>query len=103
MFFIFCFISVATIEEFSKWIFVYIIAWKNREFNHVYDACTYPYSILVPGYSYHTFDNGFLTNSSGCGNDLNSTKKMIRKLIIDTLMYFKNCWKGYIKNEFKNT
>ena len=62
-------------------------------FNHVYDACTYPYSILVPGYSYHTFDNGFLTNSSGCGNDLNSTKKMIRKLIIDTLMYFKKEFK----------
>ena len=29
------------IEEFSKWIFVYIIAWKHREFNHVYDAIVY--------------------------------------------------------------
>ena len=35
------FIGIALIEEFSKWIFVYIIAWKNREFNHVYDAIVY--------------------------------------------------------------
>ena len=62
-------------------------------FNHVYDVCKYPYSILVPGYSYHTQDNGYLTNSSGCGNDLNSTKLMIRKLIIDCLVYFKNEFK----------
>ena len=62
-------------------------------FNHVYDVCTYPYSVLVPGYSYHTQDNGFLTNSSGCGNDLNSTKIMIRNLIIDCLLYFKNEFK----------
>lgn len=62
-------------------------------FNHVYDVCTYPYSILVPGYAYHTQDNGFLTNSSGCGNDLNSTKIMIRKLIVDSLLYFKKEFK----------
>ena len=62
-------------------------------FNHVYDVCKYPYSILVPGYAYHTQDNGFLTNSSGCGNDLNSTKLMIRRLIIDCLLYFKNEFK----------
>lgn len=62
-------------------------------FNHVYDVRTYPYSILVPGYAYHTQDNGFLTNSSGCGNDLNSTKLMVRKLILDSLLYFKNEFK----------
>lgn len=66
-------------------------------FNHVYDANTFPFSILVPGYAYHTQDNGFLTNSSGCGNDLNTTKLMVRKLIIDCLLYFKKEFKvdGY--------
>ena len=62
-------------------------------FNHVYDAATYPYSILVPGYLYYTEDNGFLTNASGCGNDLNTTKTMIRKLVIDCLMYLKKEFK----------
>ena len=62
-------------------------------FNHVYDVNTYPYSILVPGYAYHTQDNGFLTNSSGCGNDLNTTKLMVRRLILDCLMYFKKEFK----------
>lgn len=62
-------------------------------FNHVYNAAIFPYSILIPGYVFHTQDNGFLTNSSGCGNDLNTTKSMIRKMIIDCLMYFKNEFK----------
>ena len=38
---IYVFVGVALIEEFSKWIFTYIIAWKNKEFNHVYDAIVY--------------------------------------------------------------
>lgn len=38
---IYVFVGIALIEEFSKWIFTYIIAWKNKEFNHVYDAIVY--------------------------------------------------------------
>lgn len=57
-------------------------------FNHVYDVKTYPFSILVPGYAYHTDSKGFLTNASGCGNDVNTKKFMVRKLVIDTLLYF---------------
>ena len=38
---IYVFIGIALIEEFSKWMFTYIIAWKNKEFNHVYDAIVY--------------------------------------------------------------
>ena len=62
-------------------------------YNHVFDANTFPYSILVPGYCYHTLDNGFLTNSSGCGNDLNSTKLMVQRLILDSLVYLKKEFK----------
>ncbi len=35
------FIGVALIEEFSKWIFVYLFGYHNREFNHAYDAIVY--------------------------------------------------------------
>ena len=38
---IYVFVGIALIEEFSKWIFIYLIAWKNRAFNHVYDAIVY--------------------------------------------------------------
>lgn len=35
------FIGVALIEEFSKWIFVYLFCWKSKEFNYMYDAIVY--------------------------------------------------------------
>lgn len=35
------FIGVALIEEFSKWIFVYLFCWKSKEFNYLYDAIVY--------------------------------------------------------------
>ena len=43
-------------------------------FNHVYDVKTFSMGILVPGYIYLTDEQGFLTSSSGCGNDLNTGK-----------------------------
>lgn len=38
---IYVFFGIAIIEEFSKWILLYGIAWKNKAFNHVYDAIVY--------------------------------------------------------------
>ena len=35
------FFKVALVEEFSKWIFLKIITWKNKEFNYIYDAIVY--------------------------------------------------------------
>lgn len=35
------FIGVALIEEFSKWIVVYIISYKNKEFDEFYDMIVY--------------------------------------------------------------
>lgn len=58
-------------------------------FNHVYDSTTFPFSILVPGYFYHIKKDGFMSNSSGCGNDVNTTKLMVRRYIIDVLTYYK--------------
>lgn len=35
------FFKVALVEEFSKWIFLKKITWKNKEFNYIYDAIVY--------------------------------------------------------------
>lgn len=35
------FIKVALVEEFSKWILLKKITWKNKEFNYIYDAIVY--------------------------------------------------------------
>lgn len=39
------FIGVALVEEFCKWFFVYFITYKNKAFNHAYDAIVY--AVLV--------------------------------------------------------
>lgn len=35
------FIKIALIEELCKWIFIYIITWKNKEFDYKFDAIVY--------------------------------------------------------------
>lgn len=39
--FIYVFIGIALVEEFSKWILVKATAWENKEFNYLYDAIVY--------------------------------------------------------------
>lgn len=56
-------------------------------YNHVYSRRDFPYSILLPGYSFRYDEKGFITNISGCGNDLASKRIMIKKLIIDSIMH----------------
>lgn len=62
-------------------------------FNHVFDAVNYPFEKLVPGYAYHVDREGIYTNVSGCKNDLATHRKMIRKLIIDSVLYWVNFYK----------
>jgi len=57
-------------------------------FNHVYDNTVFPFESIIPGYAYRYDSQGLLTNSSGCGNDLASERKMVRKFIIDSVMYW---------------
>lgn len=57
-------------------------------YNHVYDTYNFPMEKLVPGYAYHVDRNGIYTNVSGCSNDLATHRKMMRKLIIDSVIYW---------------
>ncbi|MBN2604374.1 MAG: type I pullulanase, partial [Bacilli bacterium] len=57
-------------------------------FNHVYNHEVFPFEKIVPGYAYRFDEQGLLTDSSGCGNDLASERKMVRKFIIDAVMYW---------------
>lgn len=59
-------------------------------YNHVYDALKFPFELLVPGYAYHVDRDGIYTNVSGCQNDLATHRKMVRKLIIDSVLYWVN-------------
>ncbi|MFA5007172.1 MAG: type I pullulanase [Candidatus Izemoplasmatales bacterium] len=57
-------------------------------FNHVFDQYSFPFELLVPGYAYHVDRQGIYTNVSGCHNDLATHRKMVRKLIIDSTLFW---------------
>lgn len=59
-------------------------------FNHVFKQETFSMNRLVPGYIFRTDLSGFMTNGSGCGNDIATEHKMISRFIIDNLVYFTN-------------
>lgn len=62
-------------------------------YNHVYDSFNFSMEKLVPGYAYHVDRNGINTNVSGCNNDLATHRKMMRKLIIDSVLFWANEYK----------
>ena len=56
--------------------------------NHVYDRSTFPFDSIVPTYFYRYDGNGVATNGSGCGNDVASERRMVRKFIIDSVKFW---------------
>lgn len=57
-------------------------------FNHVYSSEFSTFEKVVPNYYFRKNKNGTLCNGSGCGNDLDSSRLMVRKLIIDALVFW---------------
>jgi len=43
---------------------------------------------IFPGYFFRKTPTGECTNNSGCGNDFATTRKMARKLIVDSVVYW---------------
>ncbi|MCR1809106.1 alpha-amylase family glycosyl hydrolase [Haploplasma modicum] len=66
-------------------------------YNHVYERNIFPYDKLVPGYFYRHNHNNKNTNFSLVGNDINTNNYMVRKLIVDSLIYLTKTFKfdGY--------
>lgn len=57
-------------------------------FNHIYE---YQYSILekcVPNFYFRRKSNEKMWNTSGCGNDIATERKMVRKLIVDACIHW---------------
>jgi type I pullulanase len=57
-------------------------------YNHVYDAFRHSFMKLVPGYYFRYRPDQSLSNGSGCGNDVASERKMVRKFIVDSVVYW---------------
>lgn len=57
-------------------------------YNHVYSASDFSINVLVPGYFSRIDENGTYSNGSGCGNDTASERSMVRKYIVDSVLYW---------------
>ena len=57
-------------------------------YNHTFAKENSPMEILVPGYYYRRDENGNYTNGSGCGNETASEKPMMRKFIVDSIVFW---------------
>lgn len=82
------------INEFKQMVDAYheagISVIMDVVYNHVFDSDNFPIEKLVPGYLYHFDRNGICTNVSGCSNDLATHRKMVRKFIIDSVLFWVN-------------
>jgi pullulanase len=56
-------------------------------YNHMYKYEERSLEKLVPHYYFRKRRNGLIANASGCGNDVASERKMVRKLIVDSVKY----------------
>lgn len=57
-------------------------------YNHTYKSYDSNLNLAVPGYYYRQDLNGNFSNGSGCGNELASERYMVRKLIVDSVVYW---------------
>ena len=57
-------------------------------YNHVYSAGDFCFNKIVPGYFSRIGENGAYSNGSGCGNDTASERSMVRKYIVDSVLYW---------------
>lgn len=57
-------------------------------YNHVYEKETFCFNQIVPGYFSRINQDGVYSNGSFCGNDTASERSMVRKYIVDSVLYW---------------
>ena len=57
-------------------------------YNHVFEAGNFCFNKIVPGYFSRSNPDGSFSNGSGCGNDTASERPMVRKFIVDSIVYW---------------
>ena len=57
-------------------------------YNHVYSAGDFCFNKIVPQYFSRVDTTGKYSNGSGCGNDTASERSMVKKYIVDSVLYW---------------
>ncbi|MCL2386032.1 MAG: type I pullulanase [Defluviitaleaceae bacterium] len=61
---------------------------KDVVYNHTYSIIDGPFQRVVPVYYHRTWCNGLFSNGSGVGNEIASERPMVRRYIIDSLLFW---------------
>jgi pullulanase len=56
-------------------------------YNHVYDYLFSSFEKIVPNYYFRKKKSGMMSDGSFCGNDLDTARPMVRKLMLDSVKY----------------
>ena len=56
-------------------------------YNHTFSSTDSNFQKIVPNYYYRMVNGGF-SNASGCGNETASERAMVRKYIVDSVVYW---------------
>lgn len=59
-------------------------------YNHTYNVDGSAFHLTAPGYFYRYTEDGELSNASGCGNETASNRPMMRKYMIESVLYWMN-------------
>ena len=57
-------------------------------YNHVQSAGNFSFNLIVPDYFTRVTTTGTYSNGSGCGNDTASERAMVKKFIVDSVLYW---------------
>lgn len=57
-------------------------------YNHVAEIISSSFEKIFPGYYFRFYESCKLSNGSGCGNDTASENSMMKKFIVDSIMYW---------------
>ncbi len=57
-------------------------------YNHTAESSNSWFNITVPGYYHRLNADGSYSNGSGCGNEVASERSMVRKYIVDSVVYW---------------
>jgi len=57
-------------------------------YNHVYERENSSFEKIVPGYYFRHDEHGMPSNGTGVGNDIASERKMVRKFIVDSVLFW---------------
>ncbi|HMP75967.1 MAG TPA: type I pullulanase [Kiritimatiellia bacterium] len=57
-------------------------------YNHTYRGGDSHFHRIVPGYYHRQDAKGAFSNGSGCGNEVASDRSMVRKMMVDSLVYW---------------